>query len=511
MHSARKTLLLITCFAALLIVCCIIYYNEVLFFLPRGLHDWAQADRLSLAMNFYDNGMDFFKPATHNLASTGGITGVEFPVQSYLAAVLAKLFGRDHISPLFKLLNIVISLTGLIFLFRAGYRETRDFVFSMASPLFMFCSPIYVYYTASYLPDAAACSVAFMAFYFLLRYIDASTRRDLLWTLALLTLASLIKTSVALYLIAFVGYVFLQRILRRGHFSLRDNLLFAGASAAAALALGGYAAYNTYLNETYHSKLFLAKSNPFKSWDELSYFFNANFKYLWMREYFLLAQYPLIIAVLITAIPILLKDIAGKKRLLVFAIFLLGVVSVGILMGSQLQMHDYYVVSILLPAIAFGLLISITTIHRQILMPQILKQLRLFTVVALAITFFFADHHMHQRFKPNYEPFNAGVSWAEGGDRILAGLGIPKTERIFVLREEAPNVVLVYFDRKGYVSPSTKWYTMDSLNAVMRRQDLNIAVLEGETGRYIMDNDPTFQSNFSVLTLNNKMAIFRRR
>ena len=366
-------------------------------------------------------------------------------------------------------------------------------------------------YTASYLPDAAACSIAVIAFYFLLRYIDHSARRDMLSAIALLTLASLVKTSVALYLVALVGYVFLQRILRRGHFSLRDNVLFAGASAAAGLVLASYAVYNTHLNETYNSTLFLAKATPFRSLDEVFYFFNANFKYLWMKEYFLLAQYPLLLAVLLTAVPMMLKDMAGKKRLLVFMIFFVGVLSVAFLMGSQLQMHDYYVVSILLPAMAFGLLISLTTIHRQILMPQALRQLRVFVLACLVILFFFADHHMYQRFKPDYEPFKAGVSWAEGGNKVLEGLGISRSEKLMVVREDAPNIVLVYFDRRGYVSLPTKWYTMDSLSAVMRRQDLRIAVLKGETGRYIIDHDPAFHAHFSVLTLNDKMAIFKRK
>src|ERR1044072_7597338 len=163
----------------ILLVCCNNYYGDIVDKLPFGIHEWAQGDRLALAINFYDNGMDFLHPATQNLSSDNGIVGVEFPIQAYLAAGIAHLFGRSSISLIFRLLDILISVVGLYFLFRAAFNATRDFLFSLFVPVFIFCCPVYIFYAGNYLPDPAAASVSFIALYCLLEAIRAGRFRML--------------------------------------------------------------------------------------------------------------------------------------------------------------------------------------------------------------------------------------------------------------------------------------------------------------------------------------------
>src|SRR5687768_6673094 len=96
----------------------ILYYHESLFWLPRGIHEWAQADRLALAIQFYDTGFNLFKPTTFSLIPIDRVVGVEFPVQAYISALLGLVFGRDSISVIYRTLNIFMTLTGFYFLFR---------------------------------------------------------------------------------------------------------------------------------------------------------------------------------------------------------------------------------------------------------------------------------------------------------------------------------------------------------------------------------------------------------
>src|SRR5690606_15954491 len=201
-------------------------YHDNVHMKPRGIHAWAQADRLALAIGFYDNGMNFFKPRTYNQNSIDGITGVEFPLPAYLAALAGKIFGRDHISMLFRLISIIIGCTGLLFLFMAGYKRTKDFIYSMFTPLFVFCSPMFIYYTCSYLPDANAVGLLFVAFYYILDYLEHQSSRALLLSLFFLTLATLIKTSTGLYLLAFLGISAVQRLRQPKMFSRKHDLLF---------------------------------------------------------------------------------------------------------------------------------------------------------------------------------------------------------------------------------------------------------------------------------------------
>jgi hypothetical protein len=479
----------------------------MLYFLPRGIHNWAQADRLSLAINFYDRGMNFFLPRTHNLHSIDGVVGVEFPAQSYLAAALAKIFGREQISVLFRLVNVLISCTGLLFLFLSCYRVTKDFIFSIVTPLFIFCSPVFIYYTCNYLPDTASASIIFIAFYFVLRYQDKACLKDMVSGIVLLTLAGLIKTSAVIYLLAFIGYIILQKIFRRG-FSRRHNLVFVISVLLSVATLGGYFLYNRHLNSKYESWMFLLNTMPFKDWDEVTHFLDNSFKPAWMYEYLVLPQYLLLAVIAATAFPVLIISTEGKKRLVYVCISLIGALLVTYLMGGQLVVHDYYIIVIFLPLVAYWLLVSVIAIYKNILQAQGRRLIRIAMLTSIIIIFFFSDHHIHQRLKPNYKFFESDIPWAEHGDELLKQLNISKTEHILALNEYPPNLALVYFDRRGInISPGT-WANISEARTIMNRHNLKIAVCNEQLGNELKD-DSLFNKNFIILALKDRKAVFK--
>src|SRR5690606_33005055 len=123
------------------------------------------------------------------------VTGVEFPLPAYLAALAGKVFGRDQINTSFRLISTLIGCIGLFFLFLAGYKRTGDFIFSMFTPLFVFCSPMFIYYTCSYISDATSVAILFIAFYFMFNFFERHSSFSLIFSLNFLTLATLIKTS----------------------------------------------------------------------------------------------------------------------------------------------------------------------------------------------------------------------------------------------------------------------------------------------------------------------------
>jgi hypothetical protein len=64
---------------------------------PQSTHLWRQSDCASLALNYYQDGMHFFKPEIHNLHADGGTTGYatsENPYLYYLVASFYKIFGQ---------------------------------------------------------------------------------------------------------------------------------------------------------------------------------------------------------------------------------------------------------------------------------------------------------------------------------------------------------------------------------------------------------------------------------
>src|ERR1043165_8310127 len=94
------------------------YYRDMIHWSAEGIHCWAQADRLSLAFNYYESSMNFFKPSTYNIYNNqSGIVGVEFPLQSYLAALAGKIFGKSCITLSFRIITLLFSLLGFYTLF----------------------------------------------------------------------------------------------------------------------------------------------------------------------------------------------------------------------------------------------------------------------------------------------------------------------------------------------------------------------------------------------------------
>lgn len=477
----------------------------MLFLLPQGTHSWAQADRYSLAVNFYDRGMNLFLPRTHNLYATDGIVGVEFPIQSYVAAALAKVFGRQYLSLLFRLTDVIIACTGLVFLFMSCFRITRNFLFSIVPPLFIFCSPVFIFYTCNYLPDTASASVVFIAIYFILRYQDNSRVRDMIIAIGLLTLAGLIKTSAVLYLVAFAGSVLLQKIYRRNR-DWKHTAAFTLACTVSASMLAGYFLYNQHLNAKYEGWIFLAQAMPFSGWNEVQDFINNSFKPRWMPEYLVLPQYLVLAVIVTTALPLLWRSLAGKKKLVFTCISLAGSLSVAWLMGKQLFEHDYYIIVIFLPLIAYWLVVSIAALHQGLESSRARLTTGLALLTASTIVFFFADHQVHQRLKRH-----DGIPWAEKGYALFEQLHIPKNDPILVLNEGAPNLALVYFDRRGYNLAPGNWANMGQVRAIMAGMRVRTGVCEQGLGMNLQQNDSTFNKFFKLLAAQDGIAVFKAK
>lgn len=449
--SAFRRVLPYLGFFAILLLFSVIYYADTITLLPFGIHEWAQGDRMALALNFYDNGLNFFKPATQNLDSINGIVGVEFPIQSYLAGALGYVFGRGSISICFRIVDILIAWTGLFFLFRIVYDRTKDFILSIVAPLLIFCSPIYVVYSGNFMPDPAAVSVVFISFYFFLQYADTHRFRKLVVSMLLLTLAVLIKASTATYWLGVLGFGFYVELLVRKN--RRHALMLAGVAALSIGVVLLQMLYINYLNTTYHSTLFLSKIRPFTDLDDVHEYIGFPFKNTWMKEYFLLAQYPIIALILAIGINILKKTAALKHYLWPVAIFLPGAIVMFCLFGHQLKVHDYYILAIFFPLVAYMLVVSMIAIHKRFGLFS-LKEVRIGFFTALVFIFFFADHQVYNRLHCilDYDE-NYSSIWLRDGASVADSVGIPRNERILIAGDSPPNLGLVYFDRKGYTLP----------------------------------------------------------
>ena len=79
---------------------------------PQSVHQWAQCDRASVALNYYQDDMNLFLPRVHNLDNGSGITGLEFPFVNYSVAILYKFFGYHEW--MYRALMLLIFSFGMI-------------------------------------------------------------------------------------------------------------------------------------------------------------------------------------------------------------------------------------------------------------------------------------------------------------------------------------------------------------------------------------------------------------
>ncbi|GAB3239425.1 hypothetical protein GCM10027346_32700 [Hymenobacter seoulensis] len=420
--------------------------------MPEGFHVWPQTDRLSLAINFYDFGFDFWHPRTSSLQSIGGITGVEFPIQPYLAALGGLLFGRSNILAVFRALDAAAAVLGFWYLFRIVFERTGSFAAGMLPGAFLMTAPTYAFYAGSTLPDPFSLSLTFVGYYYWLRYFDAPHRfTDVVRAIAVLTLAALIKTTCGLHLAAVAGITLLYVFLEPARMTYRQRIYLLLTLGASVFMILGFYVHNTHLNATYQSQQFLAAPMPtegVETWHEYMRVFKAS----WIYEYFTKPQYRIM---LVCGVLCLGLGFRAWQRFRPLVLLLLASILIGLLfyqlMGAQLAVHDYYIICSFMPPVLLGLLLALL-----LLVPLVRARWPryIFSFGLLLLSAYLVRDSIKQmagRMSDYHPPASEYYThrWMRGGAALLQQAGVPAQALVLVLEDYSPNMALVYFDRRG--------------------------------------------------------------
>lgn len=434
------------------LVLVLVYYWPSLGWLPRGIHAWAQADRLALAFGFYDHQLNVFRPRTLTLSSINGVTGVEFPLLPYLAALGARVLGRGAVVPLYRLLTGTTAWLAYYYLFRLVFERTRQVAAALVPGVFLAASPVFAYYAGNFLPDPVGASLVVVATYYLLRY--QLTRRfgDVAGAVALLTLAALIKVSAGIYLIAALSTFLLWAYLRPAALTERQRLLLLLLVGASLGSIVGHTLYNRHLNELYNSDLFLAEPRPLTTMAEYNMVL-YRIRVSWSHEYFLPFQYQVLVASLVVCV-LSLGRVLRTEWLWAAQ---LGLATVGgllffKLMGTQFFHHDYYVIAPFWPGLVLLVALGTTQLALRLgRLPRLARHL-LFGAVVLGLLIPGLRKY-RARMSDSYLPFSTDYNyrWMQGGAARLAAAGVPTSATILLVGDGAPNLGLIYFDRRGVV------------------------------------------------------------
>ena len=433
----------------LLIICAFIftklYQGYEGDFRPQGIHFWAQADRFSIARNYYDNGLNLFEPQTNYLEFSDGKTGVEFPAVQYLTALIAKPFGaRDNLFLIYRTLCFIFLSLGAFFLLKTVKMHGGNGFQQILIPVFFILSPVLLFYGFNLLPDVPAFSLILVSYYYFEKFRIKLSNNAIYYSLIWGCAAALLKLTSAIFPVAFITWFLVEALFIDKQIT-RNKIIkvLAGFFLSFSLCIGINYYFTVRANAVYQSSVFLSMSRHINQWTDFSDIWEN--VVCWHREYFRETQYWVILVAFIVSVN---SKFRQKGVLLFNGILLLGFICFVLLMGKQLINHDYYAICTIIPVI---IMLSLDGL-------MLLSQGCFGGIILFYIVYNLAPLSLNQSYKRQAEVYNLPCReiWDYRGYMVeganwLENKHIPKTEKIFVLYDYPLNTPLVYLDRKGMV------------------------------------------------------------
>jgi hypothetical protein len=340
-------------FAFVLISISIFYnYHELIFERPQSVHAWRQADCASMALNYHTGKLGFFNPETHNLTSDEGTSGKvatsEIPVFYYLIAKLYSIFGQHEF--IYRLMNTLIFLTGLFYLFILANLLLKDSFWAAFIPLLFFTSPVLVYYGNNYLLNSSALAFSFIGWFYFTRFIQYRKYKQFLISIIFFLLAGAFKVTALLSVFAILGLMFLEifGICKTN----KDNALFKRRPFqfilpvfAIFIVVGAWILYANYYNTKHDTTYF--STTIFPVWRLSTEAINKvliNVKDIWLDQYFHKSIFVFISICFIMVIALLKR---GSRLFNLSILF----ISIQVILYVLLQFwtfrdHDYYTIEL---------------------------------------------------------------------------------------------------------------------------------------------------------------------
>lgn len=193
-------------------------YNKIIVNPPYSMHQWRQADGLSIALNYYKEGMNFFKPKIHfNYSAEGHAVG-ELPLIYYVNAIIWKITGQSHFTA--RLVNLLLVYLGLLALYKAIYKIINSQLLAIFIPLFIFSSPLIAFYSNNFLVNVPALSLMFLCWLYFVNYSRDKKLKYLLLLSLFATLSILLRTTMI------IGFIPILIIFLFEKMRLFENKIF---------------------------------------------------------------------------------------------------------------------------------------------------------------------------------------------------------------------------------------------------------------------------------------------
>ncbi|MCB8995574.1 MAG: glycosyltransferase family 39 protein [Bacteroidales bacterium] len=295
--------------------------------------------------------MHFFQPQTHNLTSGGSASGYsapsEIPFEYYFVAILYKIFGYHDF--IFRMVNTLIFLLGIYYLFKTCQLLFKDFFWASAVSLFFFTSPVLVYYGNNFLTDSSALAFSLIAWFYFIRFYQDNEQKDLSIASGFFLLGGASKISALISLVAILA-IFLFDFLNIINFH-KDRKVFTRPLYSILvlltpfLIIASWVLYARWYNSIHGSVYFSTRIIPLWSLDhEQIKMVLDNIKGLWLPQYFHKFSLYFLAFTFLFSIGFIKK--ANPLLMTANILILVGSIIYTVLWFATFKDHDYYTINL---------------------------------------------------------------------------------------------------------------------------------------------------------------------
>ncbi len=448
-------------------------YQNILLKKNSSIHQWRQADCLSITQNYYKENLPFHKPKIHHLSDKTGNRGVasEFPILYYTIANIWKITGQKEW--IFRLVNTLILFIGLLYLFRLFFDFFNKTLPSLFLSFLLFTSPIFVYYGNNFLADAPALSLVFIGWYHFYQFYKTNNNKLLIYTMCFFLIAGLLKISSLFSFFAIGGIAFFELL---GLLKIKKEKLFKPIQLSYFIAVliiifSWYSYAISYSYNQGNSYVFLKGILPI--WDLGPERINDTFSKFFSIQ--VPRMFNSVIHILTFGIFIfnVFKIRKIKTILITINIFLfIGIVLFFILFFQVFDIHDYYLINTLI----FYLFTWFTFFTYLKYNTNWLEKtwFKTATILSLLYLIFISSVHIRHRYNVDDIIAQAGYDYLSEHDKGVFGwfqhdykknlqafeditpylreLGIKREDVVMVLGDQSINISLYNMDQIGFTN-----------------------------------------------------------
>ncbi len=418
---------------------------------PKGVHQGAQCDRASIALNYYHNGLNLLYPEVHENRCKDGIVSCEFPLTNYLTAIVYKCINDDE--KYFRILTFIfvsLGMYGLFLLFGLYVKSVIAYIL-----LFLLnASPILLFYAANFIPDASALGLSLVAWYLFFRLFiphpylpNYKKLGSIILFILTLTLAVASKTTCLIQWMTMAGVYFLSHFkLLKIELTNKKGLISSLLFALILPILWQLWAHQ--LGKLHNSEFFILHI-PLIT--DKTAFLNAWRVYLgnWPQETFTsFLQYAVALLLLV---PFFIKKYISNALWYISLLNTIGSILFMAIMINQFMYHDYYILC-LFPAIVLNwLALASAAVKIKSYFWWVKIGLVMLLIVALQKQFSYGKSNLESR-------YTTGTYWEQSQQKTIDytlfkhkinALGITRKSCVLVGYDGAPNNVLYLLDLNG--------------------------------------------------------------